>query len=396
VKTILLCIEDVPLILVVFQCFLLSLLLLMVSDCKKASNLFLSLILLGVGLDAFNTLIYWSPTIKNYFFDNSVNIFFLFRCIPYIIAPLLHLYTKSVVYPNYALTKYEWLHFIPFILFPLYLWVLYHTYTDEELLRSTIDYSVLFNNPVFQVHLWAQNGSYAYYGLLSCILLCKYEGGPKEIYSDITIDLSWLKVFIGGFIGLWLWNLMRYILSLVHIPQGLGDKLGVMSNLLLFIFINTLIIQAFVKSSNARKLTSLSASSHAENKEQKNVDLFAIERLTKAMCEEKLFLDPELTIQQLAQHTGLPIRRLSNILNRHFKLNFYDYINQYRIERAKEILTTPDHNLSLLEVMHQVGFNSKPTFYRAFKKQLKLTPTQFYKLANSAIDVPPRRIHGIN
>lgn len=389
-KNALLSIEDIPVILVIFQCFILAVLLLATNNKKSASNLLLSIFFIAVGLDAFHTLIYWSPSIKKYFFDGSINIFFALRCLPYIIAPALYLYTKSIIYPDYTPTKYEFIHFIPFILFPAYLWVLYQTYTDEELLRCTIDYALLFNNPVFQAHLWIKNIFYALYSTLSYMLLCKYEGGPKEIYTNIaTIDLSWMKVFIGGFSVLWLWGLMEHILNLASISQHVGDMLGVTSNLLLFIFVNTLIIHAFVKSSNVGKQAPHSAPYHTEQREIKNTDLAVIEQLTKAMQEEKLFLNPELTIQQLAQHTGFPVRRLSNTLNRHFKLNFYDYINQYRIALAKEILTTSSQNLSLLDVMYQVGFNSKPTFYRAFKKQLNLTPVQFYKLANSAPDTLP-------
>jgi AraC-like DNA-binding protein len=60
--------------------------------------------------------------------------------------------------------------------------------------------------------------------------------------------------------------------------------------------------------------------------------------------------------------------------------NFFEFINHYRIEEAKRMLTNPkDKKITVLEVMYQSGFNSKSSFNTLFKKQTGLTPVEFKK-----------------
>ena len=370
--------EDIPILLVIFQCLMFAVLLLLVNKGKKASNVFLSLFLIGIGIDALSTLIYWSPTIKVQFLSGSINIFFFLKFSIYLVAPMLYLYVKSIIYSDYAFTKKDALHLIPLALFPLYLVILYSSYTHEGLLASTKDYALLFNNPIYQVHIWAKDILYVSYSVFSYVLLHNYKERLKQNYSNIDlIDHTWLKILVGGFLAIWVWDFMGYALNLLHAPHWLGDKLGVMGNFFLFVFVNTLVVYNLAKSGLVQKLKTPRVEVAVENKEQDAPDQMAIEKLNNAMLEKKLFLDPELTIEQLAEHTLLSTRKISNTINRHFNQNFFDYINHYRIEQAKAILTQVGKNASMLEVMADAGFNSKSTFYRAFKKQLDLTPTQF-------------------
>ena len=95
------------------------------------------------------------------------------------------------------------------------------------------------------------------------------------------------------------------------------------------------------------------------------------------MEENKIFLDAEITLEQLAERVELPVRQVSNIINRHFKKNFYEYVNFYRVEQAKVLLLQADQQASMLDVMADAGFNSKSAFNRYFKKFVNMTPTEF-------------------
>ena len=71
-------------------------------------------------------------------------------------------------------------------------------------------------------------------------------------------------------------------------------------------------------------------------------------------------------------------RSLSNIINRHFKRNFFEFINEYRIEEAKSLLSNPDNtSKSIIDIMDASGFNSKATFNTFFKKLVGETPSQY-------------------
>ena len=107
------------------------------------------------------------------------------------------------------------------------------------------------------------------------------------------------------------------------------------------------------------------------------------------MENEKPYLDDELTIQTLASRFGMPEKELSILINHHLGKHFFDFINEYRIDEAKKILDNPNNKeLTILEILYQVGFNSKSSFYTAFKKATNQTPTEYRKSALSPFFSP--------
>jgi AraC-like DNA-binding protein len=75
-------------------------------------------------------------------------------------------------------------------------------------------------------------------------------------------------------------------------------------------------------------------------------------------------------------------RDLSVLINQNLHQHFFDFINEYRINAAKEILRNPSKKeFTILEILYEAGFNSKYSFNTAFKKHTGLTPTQFRKTA---------------
>jgi len=83
----------------------------------------------------------------------------------------------------------------------------------------------------------------------------------------------------------------------------------------------------------------------------------------------KPYLNPDLNLPQLATELGISIHYLSQVINEHFRLNFFDFVNRYRIEAFKERIADPRYrNFSLLGIAFECGFNSKSTFNRIFKQ----------------------------
>ena len=109
-----------------------------------------------------------------------------------------------------------------------------------------------------------------------------------------------------------------------------------------------------------------------------------VSKLKKYMEEQEPFLDFDLTLQSLAEQTGIESAQLSQVINEHFNRNFKDFVNTYRIDRAAALLAGPE-NLITKEVMYHSGFLSKSTFNPVFKKHTGMTPSQFrreWKKAN--------------
>ena len=96
------------------------------------------------------------------------------------------------------------------------------------------------------------------------------------------------------------------------------------------------------------------------------------------MKQEQLYLDPELDLKGLAGRLDFSPHHLSQIINKGSQRNFYDFVNHYRLEAVKALLTNPDHDhRTVLTLAFETGFNSKATFNRFFKKATQQTPSQF-------------------
>lgn len=101
-----------------------------------------------------------------------------------------------------------------------------------------------------------------------------------------------------------------------------------------------------------------------------------IEKLEKAVSEKLLYKDPNLKLSDLAQQINIPAHQLSQLLNENVGKSFSTYINEYRIHEACKLITT-NHRLTFEAIGYEVGYNSKSTFYTAFKKVKDTTPALF-------------------
>lgn len=100
--------------------------------------------------------------------------------------------------------------------------------------------------------------------------------------------------------------------------------------------------------------------------------------LQKAMEQDKLYLDPDLNISALSAHTGISSKTLSSVLNQQLNKGFNEYVNAYRVEAVKsKILIPANSHLTITGIAFECGFNSQPTFQRAFKAATGMTPKEF-------------------
>ena len=98
-------------------------------------------------------------------------------------------------------------------------------------------------------------------------------------------------------------------------------------------------------------------------------------KLDAAMTDDRLFLDPDLTLHRLAVHVGVPRNHVSQALNSMAGESFFRFVNRYRIEAAKPLVLEGTRTMG--EIAIEVGFNARSSFYTAFKQATHLTPTAF-------------------
>jgi AraC-like DNA-binding protein len=175
-------------------------------------------------------------------------------------------------------------------------------------------------------------------------------------YSDYRQIFLWLNVVVGTaalFITCWL---VMKALNHPELFRGINSKLKLTKDIL-------------PKSSDTT----------IEIKEHQNEVIDAqISTLKQYMAEKEPFLDPSLTIQELANQIDIPVRDLSILINHQMDQHFFDFVNEYRIQKAMNILKDQSKSqLTVLEILYEVGFNSKSSFNTSFKKYTNLTPTAY-------------------
>ncbi len=102
-------------------------------------------------------------------------------------------------------------------------------------------------------------------------------------------------------------------------------------------------------------------------------------QLIELMEQQQPFLDPEINLVRLSEKLNITPHQLSYVINSGFGENFFQFINRYRVQKAKTLLLEGDQKMTMLAVAFDSGFNSKTTFNTTFKKLTTQTPTEFKK-----------------
>ncbi|MBX9852438.1 MAG: AraC family transcriptional regulator [Cytophagaceae bacterium] len=131
-----------------------------------------------------------------------------------------------------------------------------------------------------------------------------------------------------------------------------------------------------------------------ENKlsDKKEVDKSTIELYNKAVQyieEKKLYLDSEITIGEIAEELKVSMHQLSYAINTVGQKNFFEFINNYRINEARKLLKSSSVNFTIEAIAFDSGFGSKAAFNRTFKKYIGITPSEYAKGGQDNSDFLP-------
>ncbi len=182
----------------------------------------------------------------------------------------------------------------------------------------------------------------------------------KDNFSDIEdIQIAWLTVTTNLLtIGLAIWILTCIISSWI------ADSLFQLGMILLWGAILYFTLRQKELPINKSELTA----TLPKDEEESLSNLQIRHNLEREINENKLFLNPQLTLTDLAAAVGTNRSYLSAYLNHELKTSFYDYINSFRLKMAMERLTNPNCTKMLVEISEECGFNSLSTFRRVFHR----------------------------
>ncbi|CAL2095782.1 AraC family transcriptional regulator [Tenacibaculum sp. 190524A02b] len=297
-----------------------------------------------------------------------------------IIGPLLLLYVRTLFYKRSQFLVKELRLFTPFLVFLIFLAIPIYIYKVSD------GASFVFFGKIISGY----NGVVRIFS--DCIFLTYLYLGLRELKNALALSKNKLSFEIeGNFI--WVRYVFTFIIVVISLDiffassQILFDIFHfrtqnlVVSSLVISLFImayygtqkSTILIPYFLLEEKKERVGNKSVNSNL------NTDFKVLEeKLQKVMGKEKLYLNPELTLDLLAKEIGTTNKKLSALFNKYLSTTFYDFINSHRIKTFKQYINLSEYkNLTIEGLAYECGFKSKASFYRVFKKETGMSPTQY-------------------
>ncbi len=223
-----------------------------------------------------------------------------------------------------------------------------------------------------------------FYTGLSYITIRKHQRKIQQFSSNTEgIDLNWLEYII---LVVFIVNIIYVIYNLFYDPKSLNFFINTVFLLVIYFVGYYSLKQKEIyplEEKQREELISIDEDSGSEEVRRKLIsdeELLKIRTNLENMMEnQKPYLDSELNLIKLAEMLSVSTHHLSYVINTGFGKNFFQYVNEFRVEHAKKLLKEPNSKLSILGIAYESGFNSKTSFNTTFKKLTGQTPSEFKK-----------------
>lgn len=305
--------------------------------------------------------------------------------LPLMTGPVLYYYTIALTEENrLPVSTFFYKHSIPFVLLTGYFLFDYYFLSAEE--KLAYYYQETEGKTSIMVYLteFCLNVSLPAYSILSLIRLKDHLAKIKSKFSYIEdIGLRWLTVI------LFLFALVSGIVLITNIFSDIipifsftvGDSLIYGSVVIAIFFIGYYGIKQ-----KAIYVESQDETISETNAKYQRSGLMITEndpnlsRLLTIMETEKLYRNSKLSLKELAGKMNFTENKLSQLINEGLRKNFYDFVNEYRVNEVIEVIKSKQlEHLTLLGIAFESGFNSKSSFNSIFKQKTGMTPSEFKK-----------------
>jgi AraC-like DNA-binding protein len=329
------------------------------------------------------------------------------RSLGYLFPVLCYFYLKSQVNADFRFSRHDIWHAVPFLLQVTYHLIIFSMGHDfVERWKTTVESPYHLGTIEFLVGV----GLDVYYLILSLRLYRHYRAWIKTQFSETeTISFKWFRNFLVALTATMLFSLLMTLISVtfdLNFWQNWWDKLA---GVVLIYYVS---IHGYAQAQPGRRLTfdqetvpdpteaNVFATVPAETvsgmadrgmiRQDAHDELVKVpvsltadlvpwrDTLLDYMTNERPYLDPDLSLIDLARRLKTNASVLSLVINAGTGKNFNDFVNQYRVDDFKQrVLDPANRHLSLLGIALESGFNSKATFNRAFRKLSGQSPREF-------------------
>lgn len=304
----------------------------------------------------------------------------------FLFGPLLYFYVISLTKENFRLKPVMLLHLLPLLGIGLHR----SFSTVEPFAGPGILTGGLFgtNNRIYYTFLIL---SMFLYSILCLLIILKHRKNIPLFFSNYTArnSLGWLIFVLSIFLFLFVADFFITFLDRV-LGINVGKKSILSFNLTAFVFImiffginQSVFFQKrrFHDYTEENNDVQENTESYSNRQTMSDSEIKGIsDKIIHYLKYRKPYLNPEYNLQMMAGDLDISRHKLSQVINTGQQKNFYQLINEYRLEEVKKMLADPAFShFSVLGVGMECGFNSKTTFNRIFKEATGLTPSEYKK-----------------
>lgn len=345
---------------------------------NRTAHLCLGFLMLNLAFNNTEVLLCYT----NYMFYN-VHLIDFSEAFNFSIAPLLYLYIYVSL--KEKLHPYWYLHFLPFLIYLGYMILIFYPQDYNEKWNAYVGayhYKTLSfkeSQPYWREFYFLKykvNELTAIQLIIYLVIEVKmiweaFKAEKLSFWSNENKKLSWYRRLLLQLSSIGI----IYILIRSYFNRDSGDHL-IAAHIAFVIYVvsfgvirRSLVFQV-EKTSKKYEKSSLNT----------EIQDLTSKKLEELMNNEKPFLAPDFSLPILAKKLNTSPHHLSQILNEHLKLNFFEFTAQYRVEEAQKLFNNNDFkHLKIEEIAEKVGYNSKSAFNTAFKKIVGLTPSEYKK-----------------
>ncbi len=287
--------------------------------------------------------------------------------------PAFFLYVKSLTSKDFKLKYIQLLHLLPFVLFKITAYILQEPYT----LKSFFDHdSSLWFRFLLGI---ASLISWLAYNSLSSVYVVNHRKKLQNEYSTLEVGrkMNWLLfvvVIYNVFCGIAVLIGIGAIYFRIVLPV---TPVFVYSMMLFFVYVFSIygLIQksVYVEPTNNK---------HSKEKYKKSSLTESKKSIIKKLIldyfnKEKPYLNPDFDLTELSKEINIPKYQITEVLNVEIGKNFFQFVNEYRVEEVKKQLSDKKNLYSIEAIGYECGFSSKSSFYTVFKKVTGVTPSDY-------------------
>ena len=315
-------------------------------------------------------LVLWGSSVRYWVLESSPNYFFTLNFAYWLDGPLLFLFACAITQQQFTVRRWHAVLLLPVLIFGVFIYLHFYSLPHDTKVTLIRNYSFADFEYVF-MDLLAKitRVGFAVYAVLAV------RRTDEQIKERFNVP-DWLPSILMVLTGIMVWETMLSSIKVYHALYGfphyeLVEYIGLASYYMQFVLFNAVIFMAA-----SHFLRAQPVKVKAVNKEP--VSEAVIERLENTMESERPYLNQNLSFERLAEKLDIPVKELSNAIKRHYEVNFYEFINNYRIQEARRMLEDPAENdKSITNIFYDAGFNSKSVYNTLFKKKFNKTPSQY-------------------